>query len=266
MPYISPLLTNIVEAVKASAVMLDRDFAELEKLQNSIKGNKPFVMRSYTKVEQNLKLELAKIRPDLPVFTPSAKVVGTSYFAVSPIEGLINFAHGNADFAVSAALIENGAVICGVVYNPVRDETFFAASGKGAFKEGARNHERLRVSATKDLETALVSSTSGFLKTPAKLSKIHSAVLQKTGGLRISGSVALDLAYLAGGKYDALISLDNHICSIAAGIVLLKEAGGSVRDCAQKDIRSEDIPLVFQTGNIVASNFNLSQKIFEVFK
>ena len=266
MPYISPLLTNIVDAVKKATQMLDRDFSELEKLQNSVSSIKTFVMNSYTKTEKNLQIELAKIRPDIAVFTPSSKVVGDSYFAVSPIEGLINFAHGNPAFAVSVALVEKGDIICAVIYAPATNETFFAAAGKGAFKEGYRSHERLRVSSVKDLDSALVCSTSGFTKSPDYLSKIHTAILEKTSNLRISGCVALDLAYLSGGKYDALISLDNHVASIAAGMLMLKEAGGSVHALEQKDIRDENIKEVFKNGNLVASNFNLNQKIFEIFK
>ncbi|MBO7605391.1 MAG: inositol monophosphatase [Elusimicrobiaceae bacterium] len=266
MPYISPLLTNVVDATKKAAQMLDRDFSELEKLQNSVGSIKTFVMNAYSKTEKNLQIELAKIRPDIPVFTPSSKVVGDSYFAVSPIEGLINFAHGNPEFAVSVALIEKGEIICAVIYAPAHDETFFAAAGKGAFKEGYRSHERLRVSAVKELQAALVASTSSFNKSALNLSKIHASLLSKTGGLRISGCVALDLAYLSGGKYDALISLDNHISSIAAVMLMLKEAGGAVREVAQKDIRSENVAEIFKTGNLVASNFNLNQKIFEIFK
>ncbi len=266
MPYISPLLTSIVDATKKSSSSLDRDFAELEQLQNSIKSIKTFVMNSYTRLEQNLKVELSKIRPDVPVFTPSDKIVGKSYFAISPIEGLINFAHGNPDFAVSVALIENEEIICGVIYNPARDETFFAQKGKGAFKEGYRNHERLRVSSLKEIESALVSSTSSFKNKSSDISDLHSKILKKTGNLRISGSIALDLAYLAGGKFDASISLSNHLCSIYAGILMITEAGGSIRSVNQKDIRVEDMSEVRKTGDLIATNFNLNQKIFEIFK
>jgi len=266
MAYLSPLLTSVVEAVKKSTSSLDRDFAELEKLQNSVKSIKTFVFNSYTRLEQNLKAELHKIRADIPVYTTSDKVVGKSYFAVSPIEGLINFAHGNADFAVSVALIENGEIVCGVIYNPARDETFFAQTGMGAFKEGYRNHERLRVSSLKELESALIASTSNFNKDSTLLANIHAAVLKKTGNLRISGSIALDLAYLAGGKFDALISTENHICSMIAGILMLREAGGSIRSIGQKDIRIDGLTEVLQTGSLIATNFNLNQKIFEIFK
>lgn len=266
MSYISPLLTSFVNAVKKSASSLDRDFNELEKLQNSIRGNRNFVVNSYGKVENTLKIELAKIRPDLPIFTPNDTVVGSSYFAVSPIEGLVNFAHGNPEFAVSAALIENNNLICAVVYNPSRDEAFFGEKGKGAFKEGYRNHERLRVSSAKELQGALVSSTSSFKEDIADIIKLHSAIAAKTSNLRISGCIAQDLAYLAGGKLDAVLSLDNHVCSIAGGMLLVKEAGGSVRGMNQKDIRAEDLCEIFKTGNLAAANFNLNQKVFEILK
>ncbi len=266
MAYISPLLTSIVEAVKKSASSIDRDFAELEKLQNSIKSIKSFVFNSYTRLEQNLKAELSKIRPDIPVLTTADKITVHSYFAISPIEGIVNFAHGNADFAVSVALIENDSLICAVIYNPAKDETFFAQVGKGAFKEGYRNHERLRVSSTKELNNALIASSSSVEKDAKALSKIHAQILDLTQNLRISGSIALDLAYLAGGKFDASVSLNNHPCSIAAGILILKEAGGIVRALKQKDIRIEDLSEIYKQGHLVATNFNLNQKIFEIFK
>lgn len=267
MSYISPLLTALVNAVKKAASSLDRDFNELEKLQNSIRGNKNFVFNSYTRLEQNLKAELGKVRPDLPIYTPSMSVAGSSYFAISPIEGIANFAHGNPDFAVSAALIENNEIICGVVYNPVRDETFFAEKGKGAFKEGYRSHERLRVSSCKELAGSLFASASSFEEDKAEpVLKLHQNILTRTGNLRISGSVALDLAYLAGGKFDGSISLSNHVCSIAGGLVLVKEAGGSIRAVKQKDNRVEDLAQIFKTGDLIAVNYNLNQKVFEIFK
>ena len=264
MSYISPLLTSFVNAVKKSASSLDRDFNELEQLQNSIKGNKNFVFNSYSRIEKNLKIELAKIRPDLPIFTPSDKVAGTSYFAVSPIDGLVNFAHGNPNFAVCAALIENNTIICSVVYNPSRDETFFAEKGKGAYKEGYRNHERLRVSATKELNGALVSSN--IVENNLTNANLLCAIIAKNSDMRISGSIAQDLAYLAGGKLDVFTSYSTHIASMAAGLLLVKEAGGSVRAINQKDIRVENMEQVFTTGDLIATNFNLNQKVFELFK
>ena len=266
MSYLSPLLTAIVGAVKKSASSLDRDFSELEQLQNSVRGNKNFVFNSYNRIEQNLKTELGRIRPDVPILTPNDRVAGTAYFAISPIEGLINFAHGNPEFAVSVALIENGAPVCGVVYNPARDETFFAEKGKGAFKEGYRSHERLRVSSVKELDGALISTTAGYKENSDEAARLHALILKKTGNLRLSGCIALDLAYLAGGKYDASLSLNNHVCSTAAGLLLVKEAGGAVRGMAQKDMRVEDLKEIFKNGNLAASNFNLNPKVAEIFK
>jgi len=264
MSYISPLLTGFVNAIKKSASSLDRDFTELEQLQNSIKGNKNFVFNSYSRIEKNLKTELAKLRPDLPIFTPSDKVVGESYFAISPIDGVINFAHGNSNFSVSAALIENNVIICSVVYNPAKDETFFAEKGKGAYKEGYRNHERLRVSSAKELSGALVSNT--ITENNLSDANLLCSVIAKNSDLRISGCLSQDLAYLAGGKFDVSISLNTHISTMASGILLVKEAGGSIRDINQKDIRVEDLEQLFKTGNLVASNFNLNQKVFDFFK
>lgn len=266
MSYLSPLLTNVVNAVKKSASSLDRDFNELEQLQNSIRGNKGFVFNSYDRLEQKLKIELGKIRPDLPIFTPNDKIAGASCFVISPIEGLINFAHGNPDFAVSAAMIENNVLICGVIYNPSRDETFLAEKGKGAFKEGYRNPERLRVSSFKDLSGALISSTAAYKEKPSELIKLHASIMEKSGNLRVSGCIAQDLAYLAGGKFDASLSLNNHPASIAAGMLMVKEAGGSIRGMAQKDTRVEDLGEILKSGNLVATNFNLNQKVFEILK
>ncbi|MBR6327497.1 MAG: inositol monophosphatase, partial [Alphaproteobacteria bacterium] len=176
MAYITPLLSAIVDAVKKSASSVDRDFMEIEKLRNSVKSIKTFVFNSYTRLEQNLKIELSKIRADIPVLTPSDKIAGSSYFAVSPIEGLINFAHGNPDFAVSVALVENNDIVCAVIYSPVHDELFFAFSGMGAFKEGFRNQERLRTSSLKDLSSALIASTASFETDLLPLQQIHAAI------------------------------------------------------------------------------------------
>lgn len=267
MAYISPLLTNLVDATKKSAAALDRDFSELEQLQNSVKSIKNFVFNAYTRLEAKLKVELAKIRSDIPVYTTSDKIEGHSYFAISPIEGLINFAHGNPNFAVSVALVEKDVLVAAVIYNPARDETFFAERGKGAFKEGYRNSERLRVSATKELENALVVASASYGKKEniSRTALLHSAILQKTGDLRLSGCAALDLAYLAGGKFDAFAGYANHIASVAAGMLLVKEAGGVLRSPKQEDIRVEDLGEIMKTGDLIAANFNLNQKIFEIF-
>lgn len=266
MAYVTPLLTGVVEAVKKSVLPLDRDFAELEQLQNSVKSIKNFVMGSYSKLEQNLKMELSKIRPDIPVFTTNNKISGHSYFAISPIEAITNFAHGNADFAVSVALIENDITVCGVIYNPAHDEMFFAQHGKGAYKEGPRNHERLRVSSVKDAQGLLVGFNADFDGTQERFLHLQENILKSTGNLRISGCLALDLAYVAAGKLDATVGLNAHFASIAAGLLMITEAGGIIRALDQKDARDTGLNDVKQTGNVVASNFAFGSKILSLLK
>lgn len=159
MAYISPMLTNIVTAVKKASINLNRDFSEIERLQNSVKGSMDFTKIAFDKIQKGLKNELGKILPALPVVMVSEKVPQSGMFLIlSGIEGLANFAHGNPEFAISAALMDGQTVLAGVVYNPARDELFFAEKGKGAFKEGFRSHERLRVAARQELDGAWLQS------------------------------------------------------------------------------------------------------------
>jgi myo-inositol-1(or 4)-monophosphatase len=181
------------------------------------------------------------------------------------IEGLANFAHGNPEFAISVALIDKGVVIAGVVYNPYRDELFFAEKGKGAYKEGFRSHERLRVSAKQDLEGAIIAVKPDMNDKDISY-KVMSGVIAQGAEVRISGCLALDLAYVAGGKLDGVIAPNAMQASISAGLLLVKEAGGMVLDIEQKDTRTEDLPMVLNSGNLMAVNFNLSQKIAKVLK
>lgn len=266
MAYVTPLLTGIVEAVKKSAGSLDRDFAELEQLQNSVKSIKNFVMGSYTKLMQNLKVELSKIRPDIPVYTTENEIKGHSYFALSPIEGITNFAHGHADFAVSLALIENDVTICAVIYNPAHDETFFSEHGKGAYKEGPRNHERLRVSSVKDSAGALVAMSSDFDGESKDFLALEEKLFKSKANLRISGSIALDLAYVAAGKLDAVLGFNAHFASLAAGLLMVVESGGIIREMFQQDTRISDFEAITKTGNVIASNFNFGSKILSLLK
>ena len=266
MAYISPMLTNIVTAVKKASVNLNRDFSEIEHLQNSVKGSLDFTRIAFDKIEKGLKNEFAKILPQMPVISVNDKMPTDDLFiAVSGIEGLANFAHGNPEFAVSAALMNGDTVLAGVVYNPARDELFFAEKGKGAYKEGFRSHERLRVASKSELEGALVA-----IKPTASDTELSAKIINNTLALchdvRASGSVALSLAYVAAGKLDAVIAPNCDIASIAAGVMLVKEAGGMALSMEQADTRSEDLPKVLQSGNLMAVSFNLSQKIAKILK
>lgn len=266
MAYISPMLTNIVGAVKKASVNLNRDFSEIERLQTSVKGSIDFTKIAFDKIEKGLKLEFAKVLPQMPVVMVNDKTPKEGLFlSVSGIEGLVNFAHGNPEFAISVALVNDTTVLAGVVYNPARDELFFAERGKGAFKEGFRSHERLRVSARQELDGALIAVKPNASDSEGA-AKIINNTLALTHDIRVSGSVALDLAYVASGKLDAVIAPASSLASIAAGVLLVKEAGGMALDMAQADTRTEELPKVLNSGNLMAVSFNLSQKIAKILK
>lgn len=255
MAYISPVLSLIVNAVKKVSGALVRDFNELEHLQNAIRYDGMFAKRSFEKAERTLKEELSKVKPGYPVIIETQDTLPASgnYFLLSPIDGFANFAHANNSFAISIAMAENNNIVDAVVYNPITDELFFCEKGCGAFKEGFRNHERLRVSAAKNPEKAIISCNAD--------SDLLQKALKISPNVIISGSVALDLAYLAAGKSDAVIAVNNSMSAIAAGILLVKESGGYIFSTGDTDIRSENLQKVLFSGNIVATNEALRQKI-----
>lgn len=254
MAYISPTLTLIIGAVKKAASALGRDFNELEHLQNSVHGDNSFAQRSYEKVQKILREELSKVKAYPIVFSAQdALPASGTFFAVSPLDGFANFAHGNATFAIATALLENNNVIGAVVYSPISDELFFAEKGCGAFKEGFRSHERLRVAAGKNAEKAIIY-------TNAEAKAVQSA-LTISSNLRISGSTALDLAYVAAGKADAMIAENSNLCALAAGSLLVKEAGGYIFAVGETDVRSENLQKALFGGSIFAANEALKQKI-----
>ena len=231
---------------------LARDFNELEKLQTSVKGHAEFTKAAIERTLKNLRAELQKNRPQMPVITVGEKAPDGAYFLVSALDGELNFVHGIPMFAVSIAEVVDSQVVSGVIYNPATSDMYFAEKGNGAFKEGYRNHERLRVSARKDMSLALISADSSYAS--------------KVAGCRSFGSISLDLANLAAGKLDGVISFANDSASIAVGILLVKEAGGQVFAKEQKDIRTDDLPLVLASGNIVASNAELGKKLFDIIQ
>lgn len=265
--YMSPNMTLLINAVKKASASMDRDFNEIEQLQSSIKGYKEFVVGTYGKVTKALQAELGKIHPDYPIVQETSKLPAKgNCWLVNPLDGLVNFAHGIPYFAVSVAIYENGKITGAAVYNPALDSLYFAEKGKGAFKEGYRNHERLRVSARKDLSEALMSTLVSYDKSAEEYDNIQKKIVAACDNLRISGSCALDLAYVAAGKLDAHISKNNNLADFAAGLLLIKEAGGYIYEMNQKDIRSENLELVMQSGNIIATNAELGKKICELFK
>lgn len=264
MSYLSPSMTLLINAVKKASSSLNRDFSEIEQLQSSVKGYKEFVVASYTKVSKALQVELGKIHPDYAIVTEAEKLGSRNCYIVAPIDGLSNFAHGIPHFAISVAVYENNTITEAVVYNPAADNLYFAEKGKGAYKEGFRNHERLRVSSRKELKEALVSTLVNYKEDVSEYDVLQKRLVAATDNLRISGSCALDLAYVASGKFDAAVSRGNKLSDFAAGILLVKEAGGSVCDIDQKDKRTENLALVINSGNLMAVNSELGRKLGEL--
>lgn len=265
MSYLSPNLTNLIAAVKKSAASLDRDFSEIERLQSSVKDYKNFVMNGYNKVERTLKIELSKLRPAYVFAEDNKPRPQGGYFVVSPLSGLMNFVHGIPYFSVTAAICENATTIAAVVYNPARDELFFAEKGMGAYKEGFRSHERLRVSARKEVSEAVIGvSASWHNEAINEYTLLQNKVAASAAACRNFGDPALDLAYAAAGKLDAFAGYALKPSDITAGMLLVKEAGGYIYDINQKDIRTEDLAAVIASGDVLAVNGNLSNKLYDL--
>ena len=235
MSYISPSLNFLITTVKKVGTSLTRDFNEIEQLQSSVKGHREFTQAAFERTAKGLRAELQKGKPTYAVVT----------------DGLLNFIHGIPYFAISVAVVENGVVTSGVIYNPATSDLYFAEKGQGAFKEGFRSHERLRVSSRKDLPEAVIGLTSVADGIPA------------FENVRLHGALSLDLAYVASGRLDAVVSRNNSAASVAAGMLLVKEGGGYVYEINQKDIRSDDLASVLASGNLIAVNANLGKKLYE---
>lgn len=255
MAYISPILTAMANAAKKASVAVARDFNELEHLQGSLRNDGGFALRSRQKAEKVLREELTKFRPNYAVVCGENEAIPANgnYFLVSAIDGYTNFAHGNAAFAASIALVENNAVVDAIVYSPIYDELYFAEKGNGAFKEGFRNLERIRVSAQKNPNNALISANADI--------DILQKVMNISGNIMVKGVTSLDLAYVACGKTDAAVCSKCTPAEVAAGMLLVKEAGGYVYEIGETDIRSENLQKVLFGGSVLATNEALREKI-----
>ena len=235
-------------ALKAARGLI-RDFGEVEQLQVSIKGPGDFVTTADLRAERVLKAELLKARPGYGLlFEESGAAAGSDgrhRWIVDPLDGTVNFLHGVPHFSISIALERDGEIIAGVVYQPVSDEMFVAEKGAGAFV----NDRRLRVSARRQLAEALIGTgLAGRLmaQQPAQIGALG-AVMAAAGGVRHMGSAALDLAYVAAGRFDGFWQSGLSPWDIAAGILLVREAGGYVSDLAG----GHDM---LTTGDVVAAN------------
>tara|TARA_B100000029_G_scaffold273279_1_gene268063 strand:+ start:2241 stop:2975 length:735 start_codon:yes stop_codon:yes gene_type:complete len=226
MKSISPNLNLMIKACEKAGKILIRDFGEVENLQVSKKGPKDFVTNADKKVEKILINELSKkkfsiISEEAGINIKSNK---NNLWIIDPIDGTTNFLHGIPHFCISIAYVNNDEIISGVIYDPIKNEIFYAEKNSGAFF----NNQRIRVSKKNNLDECLFGSNLNGVK-------------NINLNLRISGSAALDLAYVASGKLDGFYQKKLNIWDIAAGILIISEAGGVVSPIDVKKINNHKI-------------------------
>jgi myo-inositol-1(or 4)-monophosphatase len=257
----SALLNVMIAAARKAARGLKRDFGEVEKLQVSLKGPANFVSAADHRAEEVLRAELERARPGYGFLgEEGGRQEGadrTHCWIVDPLDGTTNFLHGIPQFAISIALEREGTIVAGVIYNPANEELFVAERGKGAFL----NDQRMRVAARRRLAEAVVACGLPHLGRGdlALFRKEFAAVQEKVAGLRRFGAAALDLAWVAAGRLDAFWERNLASWDMAAGLLMVKEAGGFVSDLDGR----EDI---FGKGEIIAGNETMQREILALIR
>jgi len=264
MAYRSANINVMVRAAEKAGRALLRDFGEVEQLQVSRKGPADFVSVADTKAERIVRRELEKARPDFGfLMEESGAVAGTDAdrrWIVDPLDGTTNFLHGLPHFAVSIGLQVLGEVVAGVVYDPVKDELFWAEKGIGAFL----GDRRMRVSGRGRLADSLLATGIPYLghQDAAGHSEFLAqmqAVMARTSGVRRWGAASLDLAYVAAGRYDGFWETGLSPWDVAAGVILVREAGGYV---SQVDNRTHKL----ESPTILAANDRLHGEIVKLLQ
>ena len=261
-PRLSPALNVVVAAAQKAGRRLLRDFGEAEKLQVSAKGPGDFVSQADLMAEETLRLELSRARPGFAFRMEESGTSGDAAWewrwVVDPLDGTTNFLHGIPHWAISVGIekrtgADTSEVVAGVIYNPAADEMFWAERGMGAFL----NDRRLRVSGRKDLREAVFATGIPFAAIPrkAEFGQILSRVMPQVAGVRRFGSAALDLAWTAAGRYDGYWELGIHPWDMAAGLVMVREAGGFATDPEGGD--------AWPGGDVVAGNPSLHGRLRE---
>ena len=238
---ISANLNIMIKAAEKASKSIIRDFGEIEKLQVSKKGPRDFVTKTDKHVEKILIEELSKTKKNYSFLTEETGVIKNkdkeNTWIIDPIDGTTNFLHGIPHFAISIALKSKDELLSGLIFDPIKDEMFFAEKDKGAFL----NNQRLRVSNKNSLEECLFSSNNEGVK----FSNLN---------MRCSGSAALDLAYVASGRLDGYFQNKINLWDVAAGALMIKEAGGIVNNISEFDINNI---------NIKASSATIYDKMLE---
>ena len=238
---ISANLNIMIKAAEKASKILIRDFGEIEKLQVSKKGPSDFVTNSDLKAEKIIIEELKKAKPYYSIISEENGIENNkdknNTWIIDPIDGTINFLHGIPHFAISIALKSNEEIISGIIFDPIKNEMFYAEKNNGSYF----NNHRIRVSQKNEINDCL-------FVTGGKINNEPDLAYRKTG------CAALDMAYVASGRYDGYFQQNLNLWDIAAGIILVKEAGG---------ILSEIDLSIHKCIKIVASSTNISSKLLK---
>jgi len=256
---LSPHMVVMQNAAMKAAKRLLRDFGEVEQLQVSVKGPSDFVSQADIRSEATLREELGKARPGYAFLMEESGFSGSPNWAwrwvVDPLDGTTNFLHGMPHWAISVGLERrlpdgSGEITAGVIYNPAAGEMFWAERGGGAFM----NERRLRVAVRREIKDAVFATGIPFAAVPAlqrlAFARTLGALMPQVAGIRRFGAAALDLAWVAAGRFDGYWELGLKPWDCAAGILIVREAGGYVTDAAGEEAIVHDGPV----NDIVAAN------------
>ena len=263
MSYSSPHINTMLTAARQAGKKLVRDFGEVENLQVSVKGVSDFVSAADIQSEKILINELSRAYPDYDILAEEAGEIKNSKndnplkWIIDPLDGTTNFLFGIPHFAISIALQKNSEILSGIVYNPITDDLFWAVKGKGAFC----NNKRLRVSVREKFGSCTIGT--GI---PHKGLKDHeeylvglTKIMENAAAIRRFGTASLDLVYVAAGKFDGFWEKNLKIWDIAAGALIVTEAGGRVTDF-------RGMNGYLESGNIVSSNFKIHDELLRLIK
>ncbi len=255
----SPLMHLMIKAADKAARGLRRDFNEIEHLQVSRKGAKDFVTNADLTAEQVIKEELKAARPDFGFLMEESGASGPveKRWIVDPLDGTTNFIHGIPHFAINIAIEVVGQIVACVTYDPIKEEMFTSEKGRGAFL----NDRRIRVSERERLEECVIGFGKG-LRDSRSMEHVMGRlgnVTQSVGATRRMGSAALDMAYVAAGRYEGFFEGGLKSWDLAAGTLLVKEAGGSVQT-------REPGKTVLETGEVIASNSRIHNTLCSLLR
>ena len=257
MQSISANLNVMIKAAEKASRALIRDFGEIEKLQVSSKGPADFVTAADKRTEKIIIEELLKAHPDYGILSEEIGEINKENkdqrWIIDPIDGTLNFLNGIPHFAISVGYEEKGEIVCGLIFDPIKNEIFFAEKGSGAFF----NNSRIRVTKKNKLKNSILVTGGPKFNSPKKKNIFQEYINVSNlteANIRKFGSAALNLCYVAAGRFDAYWEWELNYWDIAAGTVILREAGGFIEFMEPGSSSS------FKR-NVIASNSNIHEEL-----